>query len=281
MAYGLFRIGGPSTGASVRVGAVAVGPPARYYQTTDSSEAMHIVDEYARIAGQLIDDGAMFVVTPEKFVGVTRQYESTVERVLGEATHQRRALIVAGLNRVGSEHHRNFAAVISREGKPLTEYDKAFLLPGIESEYTGGKTLVNFEVSDLIAGLAICKDLDFPSWIRQYGKSGTGILFVPAWDFTSDAWLHSRMAIMRAVENDFAMVRSANQGLLTVCDSRGRVVREASSIDVPEVHYTTDVIPGSGRSFYSRTGDWFAWINLLLLPVFGFTLWRARKRTEK
>ncbi len=52
---------------------------------------------------------------------------------------------------------------------------------------------------------------------------------VPAWDFNLDRWLHSRMAVLRAVENGFGLARSARNGLLTLSDSRGRILAEAAT----------------------------------------------------
>ncbi len=60
-------------------------------------------------------------------------------------------------------------------------------------------------------------------------------MYVPAWDFIKDDWLHSRMAILRGVENGYAIVRTARQGALTISDYRGKVLYEASSANNREV----------------------------------------------
>jgi hypothetical protein len=46
---------------------------------------------------------------------------------------------------------------------------------------------------------------------------------VPAGDFGVDDWQHSRMAVMRGVENGFAMVRPAHDGLVIASDAFGRL----------------------------------------------------------
>jgi apolipoprotein N-acyltransferase len=50
------------------------------------------------------------------------------------------------------------------------------------------------------------------------------LLLVPTWDFNLDRWLHARMAVLRAVENGFALARSARNGLFTLSDNRGRIL---------------------------------------------------------
>jgi apolipoprotein N-acyltransferase len=85
------------------------------------------------------------------------------------------------------------------------------------------------------------------------------LLLVPAWDFVNDGWLHSRMAVLRGVEGGYAVARGATHGLLTVSDARGRILAERSSSDSPDVLLAAIVPVGPGGTFYSHTGDWFAW----------------------
>lgn len=46
-------------------------------------------------------------------------------------------------------------------------------------------------------------------------------MLLPAWDFDVDAWQHSRVAVMRGIENGFSTVRPAANGNLTVSDPNG------------------------------------------------------------
>src|SRR5436309_2091225 len=83
-------------------------------------------------------------------------------------------------------------------------------------------------------------------------------MVVPAWDFHADGWLHSRMAVMRGVESGFGMVRSAREGLMTISDSRGRVlVEKASDAGFAELMGVAMVEHES--TLYVRWGDWIAW----------------------
>jgi len=89
-----------------------------------------------------------------------------------------------------------------------------------------------------------------------------------------NARLHLRMAVVRAVENGFTLVRVAAQGFLTISDSRGRILAEDSSSRLPEVLLVKDIPPGPGATVYSRAGDWFGWVNLAVLLV--GLLWLSR-----
>ncbi len=73
------------------------------------------------------------------------------------------------------------------------------------------------------------------------------------------------MAVMRAVENGFALARSARNGLLTLSDNRSRVVAGAATMPGRFVSIAGKVNVGPERTFYTRTGDWFAWLCVAML----------------
>src|SRR6266516_4273123 len=90
---------------------------------------------------------------------------------------------------------------------------------------------------------------------------------VPAWDFNVDRWLHARMAVLRAVENGFALARSARNGLLTLTDNRGCILAEAATVPGRFVSITGKVNVTPAATFYARTGDWFAWLCVAMFLV--------------
>jgi apolipoprotein N-acyltransferase len=75
------------------------------------------------------------------------------------------------------------------------------------------------------------------------------------------------MAVVRGVENGFAVARTAQQGLLTVSDAYGRVLAEEASSTTPEAVLVRGISPGPGATLYTRHGDWFGWVNLLMLAA--------------
>src|SRR5436309_14868817 len=102
--------------------------------------------------------------------------------------------------------------------------------------------------------------MDFPKLSREYAAEGANLLLVPAWDFNLDGWLHGRMAVLRAVENGFGLARSARKGLLTLTDNRGRILAEAATVPGRFVSITGKVNVSREETFYTRAGDWFAWL---------------------
>jgi apolipoprotein N-acyltransferase len=120
--------------------------------------------------------------------------------------------------------------------------------------------------------------MDFPKLSRQYAAEGANLLLVPAWDFNVDRWLHSRMAALRAVENGFALARSARNGLLTLSDNRGRILAEAATVPDRFVSITGKVNVAREKTLYTRAGDWFAWLCLATFVVLVAPLLLTRLR---
>jgi apolipoprotein N-acyltransferase len=273
--YGSIRIHQTDQGQSMRVGLTATDTTIRYFRTEKSEEALPVVQAYARRIDQLAAQGTELIVLPEKFVGVTPSYSGNVYKILGAAARDHRVVVVAGLNMIDRKSSRNVAVVFSSEGQVLTEYSKIHLVPGFEDRYQPGTKPVEFSVSGMTIGLAICKDMDFPDLLSQYSRGGVGIVVVPAWDFGQDGQWHSRMAMTRGIEGGFAVVRSAQDGQLSIIDHLGRIIAEDRSSRAQDVLLVGNVRSGPGRTFYSLSGDWVAWLSLFFLAgVFAIATFR-------
>jgi len=260
VAFGTSRLSTAPASQRVKIGLAACDGSMRLFATKDSAEALPVLRAYASRASRLADLGAEFIVLPEKFVGVMPAYADSARELLATVARERHVTIVAGLNLLGGQELRNIAEVFGPDGAVVLQYDKVHLVPGLEAGYRRGDAIGLIERAKAPTGVAICKDMDFIPLGRAHARAGTGLLLVPAWDFVKDAWLHSRMAVMRSVEGGYALARTAAEGLLTVSDDSGRILAERSSGTAPEVLLTAVVPVGRGGTFYSRTGDWFAWL---------------------
>ncbi|MEU8289198.1 nitrilase-related carbon-nitrogen hydrolase [Micromonospora sp. NPDC048905] len=246
----------PERAAPLAVGLVALRQPEDGLPI-DEPVGRDLLARYgARVAG-LVDRGARVVVLPEKVFAVT----DTTLPLLVDALRQTGAQVVVGavLRRAGTAS--NVALVLDPSGA-ITTYDKQHLIPGLEEWLTPGDDEVIVQGR---FGVAICKDLDYPDLVRRYRAAGASVLLVPALDFTSDGWLHSRIALVRGVENGLTVVRAAVSGRLTVSDAGGRLWGEDRAGDA-ELLVASAPTRGWG-TVYSRTGDWFPLLSVALLVV--------------
>ena len=275
--FGAWRLGSTDAVPGTPVGLAAHdrGVPEIAY-TSDPAAARAAATMYAQRVAALAARGARVVVLPEKFVGIRTASGQDVPAVLSEAARANGVYVVAGLNRIDPRPPLNTALVFAADGRAIGTYDKRHLVPGFESAYATGRSPLVFNAAGHRWGVAICKDLDFPATLREYGRLDVRYLAVPAWDFVADGRMHGRMAVVRGVENGYSVARTAQQGLVTLSDGYGRIVAEAASAD--DAAIVAELPPGPGPTFYTRTGDWFgALASALLLALLGL----PRRSTDR
>jgi apolipoprotein N-acyltransferase len=262
-----------------RLSEAAVAPVLRIGLAADDSlvgagrrpgGAQIVAGAYANAARLLAHQGATLIVFPEKLAVLKSPGSAAALDVLRTAARETHTTIVIGFDLQGPER-RNEALVFGPAGAVPRAYFKRHMVEGLEDAFVRGDR--GFVLPDN-TGVAICKDMDFPATLRAdaYAAHPT-LLAVPAWDFGGDGWWHARLAILRGVENGFALARAANDGLLTLTDAYGRVVALKPSADGGMVTLVGDLPRGPGRTPYQRIGDAFAWAciagTLLVLGFFG------------
>ncbi len=278
--FGIARLRSAPAGEAVKVALIGKDIPLSVYISSDEKAALGRLREYADEIRRATPAGTQVVVLPEKIARVSESALPEVDAMFSAAAAATHAAIDLGIVRRTAAGSYNSARFYSAAGRLEANYDKHHLIPGIEPEQPGDKRVVLSQPSGTW-GLQICKDLDFPALSRDYAADGTNLLLVPAWDFKVDGWLHSRMAMLRAVENGFALARAARNGLLTLSDNRGRVMAEAPTVSEHFVTVTGQLSVTRERTLYSRTGDWFAWLCLVVLLALLSLLFVRRKMSRK
>ena len=265
---------------TVAVTLVAKDVPMSVYLGSEE-QALELLREYADEIQRVTPGGTDAVVLPEKIARVGEDTLAEVDSVYSSAATVTRTSIVLGLVRKTSSGAFNSSRLYSADGKLEANYDKHHLIPSVEPEKPGDERVILEEPSGRW-GLLICKDMDFPGLSREYAAEGANLLLVPAWDFNLDRWLHARMAVLRAVENGFAVARSARNGLLTLSDNRGRILAEAATMPGRFVSITGNVNVSREETIYTRAGNWFAWLcvgGFVSLLVFQLLGRREKTRT--
>jgi apolipoprotein N-acyltransferase len=260
--FGACRLRSGPTGNVVSVTLLAKDEPMSAYVGPEE-QGLAVLREYADAIVNSAPAGRQVIVLPEKIARVSETALGQADRMFSETAAKSRSAIVLGLVRKTAAGGFNSARFYGPDGKLEANYDKHHLLPGVEPEQPGEKRTILDQPSGSW-GIQICKDMDFPKLSREYTTDGANLLLVPAWDFVADGWLHSRMAVLRAVENGFAVGRSARNGLLTLSDNRGRIIAEAKTTDDHFVSISAALTVTREPTFYSRTGDWFAWLSIIL-----------------
>lgn len=266
LGFGWVRLRTGSYGEPVKVGMV-VAPEKIYGSRVNEPEAkkdMELLGIYSGQIQELAAKEAAVVLLPEKALRVTDTTDKVIYDSLARSAARQRIVIVGGVTGMFAEGLTNLAPVFTREGEMIVNYQKVHLFEGEAMEGYGRGSKPGIFGN---AGVAICKDLDFESYMRKYGQAGIGVLYAPAWDFVRDGWWHSRVAIVGAVANGYSLVRNAREGRMTISDDRGRVQFEVSSESRGLSSLIGTVRPAIAHTLYSRWGDWFSWL-MLVMAVF-------------
>jgi apolipoprotein N-acyltransferase len=192
----------------------------------------------------------------------------------------------------------NSAVLVDPQGQPVFVYDKIHLVPFGEyepfplihrvvahlSDEVGGFHKGNkYAVGQLPGGntfaVFICYEAIYPGEVRRFAANGARLLL----NISNDGWFgrsaaaeqHLHMVRVRAVENRRWIVRATNNGYTVSVDPYGRVIEPLP----PDVRAETD-LPYDFRSdetIYTRFGDWFAWMCLVVSVILLMASWKQRK----
>jgi apolipoprotein N-acyltransferase len=196
-------------------------------------------------------------------------------------------VLVNGIQRNGMLPY-NSAAMLNQSGQRVFSYDKIHLVPFGEYEPFPFFHQVVSSVSEEVGGfhkgkersvglfsngntfsVFICYEAIYAGEVRQFVNEGAELLV----NISNDGWFgtsqaaeqHLRMARVRAVENRRWVIRDTNNGITASIDPYGNIYRvmrrdERSSADVP-YDFRTD------KTIYTRFGDWFAWMCVLVSAI--------------
>jgi apolipoprotein N-acyltransferase len=238
------------------------------------------VDAYRPLMAQARASGASLMVLPEEIAVASAGELPSITKELGDFSQRSNLILAVGFRIADHGKLRNVLLFLTPDGRVLT-YDKQHLVPGLEIPKIapGKRPALIAEFAGYRIGGAICKDFDFVDVGRSLGISRAGLVVAPAWDFGVDAWLHGRMAMFRAVEGGFTLVRSAREGAMSVSDRYGRVLAEAPSGPAAPLLLANAPVSRGEVTFYARAGDLFGWLcaAFVLSAVFPGLTRRLRK----
>lgn len=284
VAFGMYRLSLPMSNTELRI--AMISPHALHvdlnHVTPETERANFVVingmvKDIEFLAKSKID----VILLPEVIALIPQHDNKHILQILSKAALNNNVTLILGLITKEDSKAYNSAYVFAPNGKVLLRHDKWHLVPGLESHwYIPGNTISILKTKKQGDwGVLICRDMDYEQPARQYGKQGVNIMFVPGWDFDYDAWMHGRYAHMRAVENGYAVARAGRAGFLLLVDNYGHIVKlvPALSWQKKKNALIGTINIGSGETFYSKYGDWFAWLNCILFALGILLLRKYRK----
>jgi apolipoprotein N-acyltransferase len=257
LVFGIMRLAQPQPDA-LRVAAIVDETAvADSWRAHSPAAALKVTATYAQEIRVAARQGARFVVTPEGGMASIPDSQTAIVAPLVAASRDTGVQIIAGFH--SETPPADFALAITPDGQ-IRRYDKRHPVPGLEDRFIPG------HVSGWLGGgraMEICKDLDFPDTIRRDAATGIRLVGAPAGDMGIDGWQHGIMSVMRGVENGFALVRPAHDGLVFASDAQGRLIALKKDAPTGLTVIVADLPLGPGSTLYTRIGNVFPWLCVL------------------
>lgn len=282
--FGMVRLQMDSAAPKLEVGLLAKDPhDIESYLANRDKDPISQAKEVAREISNVAREGAKYVLLPENTLWVAPEAQDAIFSVMSDSARENQAYVFFPCSLVHRTSERNALFVFGPDGKLLAAYNKMHLVSPFEDSCVSGDELAIIAIPQGLAGLAICRDMDFVQPTKEYSERGVGVMFVPARDLGAHAdgiW-HAQVAILQSISGGFSLVRSAGSGYLSVTDSKGRIISWREVLPDQEVYSIVRVPIGSGCTFYSRTGDWFPLINFLGACAFVLAICLGSSKKEK
>jgi apolipoprotein N-acyltransferase len=181
----------------------------------------------------------------------------------------------------------NSASLVSPTGEWTARYDKVHLVPFGEyvpfkrifsfaggltqavGDFSSGSSREPLQADGTGLGVFICYESIFPDEVRQFAKNGAQV-FV---NLSNDGWYgdsgayaqHLKQSRMRAVENARWLLLDTNTGVTASVDPYGRIV--ASAPRKARTALQAQYALSRETTFYTRHGDWFAYLCAIISLV--------------
>lgn len=244
------------------------------------------------------DRDADLIVWPEMPAPFEDTDPNFVGRVASVAKMSHAAVLSGVIARAPDGAPLNSALLMGPNGIAISRYDKVNLVPFGEfvpwpfgiltkkvsteaGDFEAGKKVIVSPVGAHKIGTFICYESVFPSYIRKFAASGAEALF----NISNDSWFgksaaryqHLQIVRMRAAENARWILRATDNGVTTVIDPAGRVVRTTQ--EYAELAARFQYRYRQDQTFYTRHGDWFvALCALIAAGAFTSGVLQARRR---
>ena len=256
---------------------------------------------YINMADSLASKPVDLLILPEtaapKYFLTDEIYRGAMENLARRYTL---GLILSNINfetlKDGTWKYFNSAFFLAGDGSLSGVYDKIHLVPF--GEYVPYKKLLFFAetVSKEIGGFSegrelrilplggrpanvvICFEAVFPDLVRRFVAGGSRVIV----NLTNDGWYgisaapyhHLEVARVRAVENRRYFLRAANTGFSAVIEPTGRIAAMTGLAEEAVCLGKFGFI--EEKTFYSRHGNVFVWLCVIISATAG--IWATRRR---
>ena len=181
------------------------------------------------------------------------------------------------------EKGENIHLFIDKTGAIKLDYTKRYLLGmgsfGETAVFKKGPEIIqSLETPYGNIGISICRDMSFPSFMRQAAQSDVDIMLSPSYDWprSNGPWY-----ITNTIENGFSLVRPTYNGYSYASDYNGKEIAHMNFSSSKDGILYADVPTKGVKTIYPIIGDVLGWLSLtIMLILIGWVVFTKKKVNE-
>jgi apolipoprotein N-acyltransferase len=293
--FGAHRLAEPPPPGELRVAVVqpSIAQPLKW-DPDYAATTLGIATSLTRRAGTERPD---LIVWPETSLpAVLRREPNLIGELAALSRELQTPLLVGSVDVEGTSKTKVYNTAFLLTGNGIEgRYDKMHLVPFGEfvplsgaigfvrnwaefiAELEPGARTVVFPGPPAPVGVVICYEGIFPELVREFVNDGARLMV----NMTNDGWFgrtdgpwqHLAMYPFRAVEHRIAVVRAANTGVSAIIAPSGQILRRLTLF---RRGTASERVPlRSGRTIYTRFGEWLAYLSLAISTG---ALWAGARR---
>jgi len=224
-------------------------------------------------------------------------YKSNIYNILSDIASENDISIITGVFFNDRENDKKYNSIMAFLPPPnndifITPYNKRHLVPFgeylpledllnavfpfvanmsmFDSKINWGESENLIEIDGVRYGGLVCFDSIFPELARSSVKCGANILVV----VTNDSWYkdsigiyqHNAQSVLRAVENNRYVIRSANTGISSFISPIGEILAK-TEVDKDEVIICDVGIIENNMTVYTVCGDIILYLSAVVIAV--------------
>jgi apolipoprotein N-acyltransferase len=248
-------------------------PMSRIFENRITSPYAQTISRITEMTEKAVENGARIVSFQEYAMVIKEENEERLReqyRQLARDNGTYLSITYAYFPDEGKGENKHL--FINSEGEILMDYTKRFLLGlgpfGEAGVFKKGPEII--QTADTPygkIGITICRDMAFPSYLRQAAKARVDIMLSPSYDWPKSpaAWY-----LTSTIENGFSFVRPVYNGYSYAADYHGNELTHMDSDQTDEGIMYADIPIRGIRVLYPVIGDlpgWLSVIAMLLLFV--------------
>ena len=275
--FGLIKISLQKNVETVKIASVVLLPEdgnavpmSRYFDSGLTSPFDKTIAKIETLTRAAADQGAKIVSFQEFSMLINEEDQDKLRAQFQSISNKHKVYLSITYAYYGrKEKGENIHLFIDETGTIKLDYTKRYLL-GIGSF---GETAVFKKGPEIIQsvetpygkiGISICRDMSFPSFMRQAAKNDVDIMLSPSYDWprSNGPWY-----ITNTIENGFSLVRPTYNGYSYASDYNGKEIAHMNFGASKDGIMYADIPTKGVKVIYPIIGDLLGWLSLIAMFI--------------